>query len=229
MKFDVIHSFIWCDSFIHSSPRTHQISAQAFDLESYPEFLYFCNTHVRNVVTKICHLQSEVIVSLSWKISQWLNSSARRIWLINSQGQRRSDRYNCLLAGSDRTIWHFLGHELSSAFQAVFDPEQVQAEQRQRIRVCWHLREFALKMAWGVQNAWACAWESQVSCNLAEYLTGGAVWCFGKRCSSNKRCKRTQRDPAKQEDRVRWYDIDSVQYVCFHRQLQIKWLKFSSC
>lgn len=181
MKFDVIHSFIWCDSFIHSSPRTRQISAQAFDLESYPEFLYFCNTHVRNVVTKICHLQSEVIISLSWKISQWLNSSARRIWLINSQCQRRSDRHNCLLAGSDRTIWHFLEHELSSAFQAVFDPEQVQAEQRQRIRVCWHLREFAPKMAWGVQNAWACSWESQVSCNLAEYLTGGAVWCFGKK------------------------------------------------
>lgn len=36
-------------------------------------------------------------------------------------------------------------------------------------------------MAWGVQDAWAHSWESQLSWNFAEYSVRGVVWCFGKR------------------------------------------------
>lgn len=91
-------------------------------------------------------------------------------------------------------------------------------------------RELALKMARGVQGAWACSWESQLSWNLAEYSVR-EVLCFRKRRSAVRARGAEECKEIRTSRRTEVGDMKQLEFGshAFHRQLQTKLLRFSSC
>lgn len=107
----------------------------------------------------------------------------RRMYIINSQSQIRSDRHSCLLACLN--CWSFLQLPEGWAeqlFKSCLWPSTSQSKAEvveQSVLTSVRAKALVIEVAWELQDAWACSQESQLSWNLAENSVKGVVYVSG--------------------------------------------------